>query len=1085
MIRLFEQNILPIQNTTTKRWTWPGLGIGAISDAISCYVEEERNGKYELTMEYPVTGLRYNDIQINRVLVARPNHSSDDQGFRIYQISKSFEKVITVKAEHISYQLSHVPVLPLSAKSCSDAMNLLFSAANQTEPCPFEGSTNKTSKYTLDTEGSVITTDYDGRSLKFAWEATSSKTGRMDFNWTLTGVGKLANYTNGWVYCGPVSVIINGKKIIDGAFDHPNRLKLYENQIAASGSSFITWGEGATSVTVEVTARMYYDEEITNAELGIVKGSGSIITPKNPGGDTGDTVGEFKIDTPTSLRAALGGQNGSLLSVYGGEFEWDNLTVKLLSARGRNNGVTIRYGKNLTSLEQEETIAKTYTGITPYWKGTEPETNSTVIVTLTHILVDGVPVPDVPTSQTQDSIHSENADKFPYRRTVPMDFTSYFKNDRSKSEQGASRSEQFWYSVPLPNELNSVAQEWLDGSDIGVPEVNLNISYVPLWQTEEYKDRALLEAVGLCDVVTVYFEELGVNASAKVTATKYNVLLERYDEIKLSSAGKLQASLASTIASQPKALELAVQETQNFMTQALEYATNQIAGNFGGRIHYNKDADGNTYEMVIAGNPEYDPSSGEATYGNFMRFNSAGIGFSTSGYNGPFNSAWTIDGTFDAQVINVINLNANSITTGVFQSDNYDGTKGFYMNVDDGRIFAPSLSISTGQVSGLDGKIQEQAEIAIDESGIKTEIQKLEKDLDALQIGGTNICRQTHNMSREGQYMWRLYKKKVTDGVELSSVDGTQQRFPVPGVIGAAHCENKGTTVCEESGVYQRIGNTSSADVSFAGFHAGSKYSIGCWIRASVEGLPIMLNAAWKDDSAHTPYEEISATTTEKWQFVKLEGGLLTGNQFDEYAAGYAVVKNLPVGAWFEVCGLKVEIGDKATMWSPAPDDVTADYESQINIVRSDVSNLNQTADSLKSSVESRVTISEYNANNEVINQIIETAKSEVKQYADGIEVNVTNQIQGVKGVTDNVSAWLKFDAVNALTIGKEGSTYNTQITDEAFKIMQGTNEIGSFSSVGLKTDAVVLKESFSLPPFVINTIGDDANKAWLLTLGE
>ena len=78
--------------------TFTTQGLGRLSDAISCKVAEERNGAYELEMEYPIDGIHWNDVLVSRIIVAKPNDSSDPQAFRIYRISKTLKKRCLVYA---------------------------------------------------------------------------------------------------------------------------------------------------------------------------------------------------------------------------------------------------------------------------------------------------------------------------------------------------------------------------------------------------------------------------------------------------------------------------------------------------------------------------------------------------------------------------------------------------------------------------------------------------------------------------------------------------------------------------------------------------------------------------------------------------------------------------------------------------------------------------------------------------------------------------------------------------------------------------------------------------------------------------
>lgn len=103
-------------------------GLGGLPDAVSCIVTEERNGEYELEMEYPITGLHFNDITIERIIYAVPADGKAAQPFVIYEISAPISGVVTIKAEHISYRLNKMVAEPFTATSASGAMSALASA---------------------------------------------------------------------------------------------------------------------------------------------------------------------------------------------------------------------------------------------------------------------------------------------------------------------------------------------------------------------------------------------------------------------------------------------------------------------------------------------------------------------------------------------------------------------------------------------------------------------------------------------------------------------------------------------------------------------------------------------------------------------------------------------------------------------------------------------------------------------------------------------------------------------------------------------------------------------------------------------
>lgn len=207
--------------------------------------------------------------------------------------------------------------------------------------------------------------------------------------------------------------------------------------------------------------------------------------------DITNTTSVFTLDIPRSFRECLGGYEGSLLDTFRGEYEWDNLTVKMLAHRGSDNDVRISYGKNLTDFTQEENIENVYTSVLGY----------AVVNEQTYI------------GNVYHKIQST------YPKVKMVDFSSDYDN-----------------TVPTTEDLTQKAQSYAENNDIEIPNVNLNISFVPLYQTEEYKNIAPLERVSLGDTVHVYFDKLGVEASARVIKTVWNGNLGRYDSIELGNA---------------------------------------------------------------------------------------------------------------------------------------------------------------------------------------------------------------------------------------------------------------------------------------------------------------------------------------------------------------------------------------------------------------------------------------------------------------------------------------------------------------------------------------------------------------------
>lgn len=457
-------------------------GLGRLSDAISCKVPEERNGMYELEMEYPIDGVLFSEIKYGRYIYAVPSFGADPQAFEIYKITKPIDGIITVNAQHISYQLSLIPAMPFAATSCSDAFVQMKKSA--VESCPFSFETDKV-----------------------------------------------------------------------------------------------------------VSANM-------------------------------------NVKVPTSMRSLLAGQEGSILDVYGtGEYLFDMYKVKLLLHRGETKNVTIRYGKNLTDLRQEESIENTITGIVPYWLGTEEGSDIQKVVTL-----------------DQKVVQSEYADKFPYHRTVPVDFSSSFQ------------------TPPTQDQLLAKAKSYIENNDIGVPKVNLEVSFVNLADTDEY--RGLVdEDIRLCDTVKVYYEKLGISATAKVIQTTWDVLADRYESIQLGDA---RSTLSSTLAERTQNLQDQISQSRSEASIQVEKAKTAASDmikdmkNLTGHafIHYNES--GNPYEFIVADNADLSKAV------KVWRWNESGLAYSSTGYNGDYGAvAINAKGEIVADRILAGTLTANLIKAGI------------------------------------------------------------------------------------------------------------------------------------------------------------------------------------------------------------------------------------------------------------------------------------------------------------------------------------------------------------------------------------------------------------------------------------
>lgn len=483
--------------------------IGWLAEASSCRCIEERNGIYELELQYPMLGTYAADLIIDRYIKAKPNSTGDNQLFHIRKVSKPINGMFTVSCDHVSYALSGYPVPTVSASGNAQvAINAILTAAK-----------NQLGK---DTEFSAATTDI-----------------------TLSSSIALTN---------------------------------------------------------------------------------------------------------VSVRAALGGVSGSVLDVYGGEYEFDNYTIKLHKSRGQDRGVRIAYGRNMTELKCEIDMDSAYTGIYGYVKNDEVDLKSYMSVT------------------NSSGINS---------KTLIRDFSSDFSGDEITQAK-----------------LDSAVSAYVSKNDINSPSVSMTVSFVDLSQSPEYASFSALEAVNLCDTVKIYHKDLNIDIKAKVIKTTYDVLRERYTSIELGSPrANFVDVIRQTVQEAADAKSLAVSSKSEITAayeKAIADATAAITGNSGGYIRLNPSE--NPQEQLIM------DTTDAGTAKKIWRWNLSGLGYSSTGYNGPYKTAITQDGHFVADFIDTGTLTANIIKAGIMQSVNGQ----FSFNLETGHISASDVDITGGDIN-LDG----------------------------------------------------------------------------------------------------------------------------------------------------------------------------------------------------------------------------------------------------------------------------------------------------------------------------------------------------------------------------------------------
>lgn len=329
----------------------------------------------------------------------------------------------------------------------------------------------------------------------------------------------------------------------------------------------------------------------------------------------------FASSIPASIRSLMGGEENSFLSVYGGEWYFDNFECALLSARGENTGYRIAYGKNLVDFDQEENIEATFTGVMPFW-----QSGSTLV--------------ELP----EKIISVENADAFPVPRIEVLDLSTEFD------------------AQPTAAQLRAAAVIYMDENNFGVPAVSLSVSFVNLPDTEEYKKILRSSNLDLGDTVTVSFPALGVEKEAEVVQIVYDTLKERYESIEI---GEIAQSLADTIQEQQARIE--TMPTTAEVERSIDHATGILDAGRGGHAIFGRNTDGWADELYFLDSEEY------AEAEKVLRINMNGIGFSSQGVEGPYSQAWTLDGVLSLGGVNdsfgrLVLLNSNGDEIGSFSA---------------------------------------------------------------------------------------------------------------------------------------------------------------------------------------------------------------------------------------------------------------------------------------------------------------------------------------------------------------------------------------------------------------------------------
>lgn len=791
------------------------FGIGALSECTLCEVTEERNGAFECTFKYPVSGILFSELKNERLIKAKPNDTSKEQLFRIYRITTPINGIVTIYAQHISYDLSNIAELMWSSAliSPSLAMSRIFTKTATTH------------------------------NFKCSTDFSSAK--------------------------------------------------------------------------------------------------------------------PFSVSKPKSVRACLGGVEGSMLDLWGGEYEWDNFNVILHSRRGKDNGVVIEYGKNLTDMEQDNDFTDVYTDILPYAVFSDESTEK--VITLSEITL---PIIDNPTRQ----------------KTLIKDFTEFFDDKASINE----------------NSLRNKAKNFIKANPLGVETPSLTVAFEPLWKQPEYS--AILERVSLCDTVTIRHSALGITAKSKVIKTVYDSLAEKYVSITLGSA---KSNFVNTVGDIKTELSEVKTKTEHFpllINTAVKNATSLITGQTGGYVVINTNSvSGQPYELLILDVPTIESAV------NVWRWNVGGLGFSKNGYNGPYETAITSDGQIVADFITSGSLTANIIKAGVISS--FDNSS--WWDLESGEVHLKAYA-STETVKEINEKI-DTTDKRVDETndkidavnnqlhGVRGTISTVIEKTAELQINADKLSSTVSSLNTTVEKIdstLESEQERVTNAENKITVleqtaDNLSVKIEEQYVGGMNYIQNSaGLNGMSDDWIYSgKVSTGTSTDIS------SNTSSNSCFILGSSSTLSQTVNGIVPDRSytvsirARKPYSAYTAYFYIQYNGVKKEYLFNTTDSFDwtDFSVVLPDVSDSSIticaysrDAPLYISDIMLTDGSIARKWTPAPNEI---YTNEVKIDRKGIEVSNS-----KSKQKTVITNTEFSGyyNNEKIFTLNKDETQTKKTTVDG-----------------------------------------------------------------------------------------------------
>ena len=470
MIRLFEKD----------EQSFSTLGLGVLADCYKCEVTNELNGEYELTLEYPMSGIHFDDLKEDRIIVCKPDRYSDEQPFRIYSISKPLNRQVKVKAAHISYDLNYYPVREVSGTGLNSTLSAIPSACIIAQPFSFENNTG------IDITDQVFSSSKI-KSLRNLFYSSKSSNNEKSIIETF------------------------GCEIVPDKFT----LKVYpKGTLGANNGVTFRYGKNITELTQETDGStritgvfpLYSRESSNRIDAPKTFQDAYVVTGKTPVlNDVNNSNWLTTDDDDTSSNNFITMINVWAHGQMSSPFRLVSTTNHPNTNRPELNGHYLLYDSSNGIID-----------VTDHIDDIDPETGeriykpyyslSNLEYTATYKNVDLID------DNSNGIIYIGDRETEEHQKILILDLT-----DRFDSE-----------TAPSKEELRAEAEKYIKDNNIGDATISVTVAFLLASKSSEFKQFINAERINLGDTITVIHDELGVSDTLRIQSITYEVVEDKY-----------------------------------------------------------------------------------------------------------------------------------------------------------------------------------------------------------------------------------------------------------------------------------------------------------------------------------------------------------------------------------------------------------------------------------------------------------------------------------------------------------------------------------------------------------------------------